>query len=863
MIVLSCLTAMTVMADPARGDWYRHSLVTIHCDNHSGLLGRGLTVDQLTAMFATIPAEMIQVSAQSNQHATYPTQVGLTNPDAGGYDTLAVFREVTRRLGRRFCVYMSVDRRPLQLKDHPEWGARDAKGEQEVVGDPIVCNRPNPERRGYLYEQFIPQIEEIIARYDPDGFWFDGDYILTRPCWCANCLAEWQRDTGEPAPRRPEDPGWDRWVAWHLGRYREYRRQVAEAIHRASPKALYTSNWSWAWTPEPVPDFVDTLSGDAWNIKQVHCVTQRWGAQQQTPWDIMSYCVAQSRTYQDYSLQRTLQEGALTMAAGGVWFLWGFAGDVPEFGVRTTRAAAEFLRDREAALGPSVSLAHVAVLDSETAMAAGGPTGIDGPAHSIARALAESCYLTDLVNEATWLAHATPYRVLVLPGCRQVAPAVATDVRRFVADGGILLVCGGALLGGAAGPDEIADLLGGERKPADRAQRRLLRLGRERQHLGGLYDLTPAGAEVTARFEDGTPAVARHPVGRGLVGYFASDELRYPDDALYADVLRRIGVGPSYTVSGAGDAAILCSLRRRGEDVVLHAIDLTTRIGGANVDVDTPGLTDWNPPRSVTITLAAPAPTTARALPEGVFASTAVADGVVRIGLNRWQTHAAAILRFPDAAIDMLPADTPLPANVFHPESERPGVVFRDGFENLPDGARPASPWQPQVRGQTNIIATTETAAEGGRCLKFIDAPDSSFWPFLHRTVPAFRHGRARLSFALRVEPRAACNIELRYEGRGPGPSLVLDGDGRLSLGGRQVATLAPGEWHRFTVTVRLGGERDSFDLQVVSPDGATLELADQPYASEWFFLCNAVYFVGVGREDAAFYLDDVTFERL
>ena len=273
----------------ARNEWYRDSVVNIHFDNHSSLLGQGQTVEQLVEALGTVPVSMIQVSAQSNGYATYPTSVGLNDPALGGWDTLAVFKEVARRLDLKLCIYMSVDRRPLELKEHPEFAAVGADGKPSVAGDPIVCQRPNREQKGYLYERFLPQIREIIAKYDPDGFWFDGDYILTRPCWCERCLSEWKQDTGTEAPRDPGAPDWDRWVDWHYARYQEYLRLVAQAIHDASPKALYTSNWSWAWSPEPAPDFVDTLSGDAWRLSQVIAATSRWGAQQKTPWDIMSY----------------------------------------------------------------------------------------------------------------------------------------------------------------------------------------------------------------------------------------------------------------------------------------------------------------------------------------------------------------------------------------------------------------------------------------------------------------------------------------------------------------------------------------------------------------------------------------------
>lgn len=865
LMIVSFFAVSSLAADEPRNQWYRESRVWVHFDNHSSPLGKGLTPDDLTAMLGTIPADMLQVSAQSNTYATYPTTVGWNHPQAEGYDTIGTFREVTRRLGRRFCLYMSVDRRPVQLAEHPEWSAIDAQGKPMLNSEPIVCQRPNRQGKGYLYEQFLPQIRELVRLYDPDGFWFDGDYILTRPCWCPNCLAEWQVETGKEAPRDANSPDWRQWLDWHRERYRAYRQAVAEAIHEASPKALYTSNWSWAWTPEPVPAYVDTLSGDAWNIRQVVCVTQRWGAQQQTPWDVMSFCVPSARTFRDYSLQRTLQEGAMTMASGGVWCLWAFGGEsVPAAGVEIARHAAEFARERDAALGPSVSLAQVAVLDSETTWEAGDRArAIDGPAHTIARALLEAHYFTDIVNEVTFRQRLTPYRVVVLPDCRSIAPETLSVLKAFAEEGGLVLAVGAALRGtGENEPADSGEFLGLTRRA--KSGRQVLRLGRGRNVLGDLWEVNTDTAGTIAVFADGTPALTIREQGRGKVAYFASGEMYYPDDALYADVLAALGYGPSYRVLNApADAAIVCTLRRRGEDMVLHCVDLTTRVNGINADVDTLALTEWNPIRRTAVLLDTDQlPIAPVAVPCGVRTDARLENGRLRVAFTDWQTHAAAVLRFPaPVSIGLLPADTPQSSGVFHPESEQGGLLFRDDFEELPVGRRPVAPWKAEVRGATDIVAVAE-AATGRHCLRFHDTEDSSFWPFLHRSFPAFRRGAATLNYELRVGSEADCLVELRYEGKGPGPSIRLDSEGRLSHAGQELAVLKPDTWHRFRIEIRLGDEKPGFDLTVTPDGGEPLVFSSLTYASEWFFLCNSVYFVGSGNRVGDFFLDNVRFER-
>lgn len=188
----ACVTETHRHRSPAlRTDaWYRDSVVNIHFDNHSNLLAKDVSPGELASMFADVPVTMIQVSGQNNLRATYPTpSPGTNNPAANGYDTLAAFKRVTRQQGQE-TLRLHVGRPPSAgHQGSPGMGrAIGADSTPEINGEPIVCQRPHRDGKGYLTERFIPQVREIIRLYDPEGFWFDGDYILPRPCWCPRCL---------------------------------------------------------------------------------------------------------------------------------------------------------------------------------------------------------------------------------------------------------------------------------------------------------------------------------------------------------------------------------------------------------------------------------------------------------------------------------------------------------------------------------------------------------------------------------------------------------------------------------------------------------------------------------------------------
>lgn len=868
-----CLACSVTLGEdaPRRSDWYRGATFMIHCDNHTALIGKGHSVEDLVKALGTAPCEMIQVSAQSNGYATYPTEVGPNNPDLEGYDTLATFKEVARRLNWKFCVYMSVDQRSLEIKDHPGWGHVGAAGKSPAGDELIVCQRPNREKKGYLYEKFIPQILEIIRKYDPDGFWFDGDGALTRPCWCERCLQAWKEKTRLDAPRDESSARWREWKDWHYTQYNEYRRLVAEAIHSASPRAMYTSNWSWVRTPEPVPDFVDTLSADEWNVRQTVCATMRWGAQQKTPWDMMSYAVADTRSLsRQYSLQRTLQEGALALSSGGAWFVWTFSSSLTPSAIEQTRFMSHFTQDRKLALGSSSSLSQVAVLDSETSWFRAGEynqrldSNLDGPACSVARSLSESQYFTDITNEETFRSQWTRYQIVVLPSQTDVAPETLAALKQFVESGGLLVLTGSSLHGGGdTEPPEISALAGLKRTGKAEASPAVLQLDQHHIVMGS-WNLAPIDAHVVARFVDGRPALTLRGVGKGTVAYLAAQHLHYPDGGLVAAVLRKLNHGPSYWVSG--EAPIHATLRRKPRQVVLHLTDLSARVDGVPSDVDTVAHTDWNLPLGdLQVTLPFPkAPARVSALPLLTRVKTEYHNGLLKLTLNRVQTHASVILDTDvDPPLALLPADSVPSATQFHPASERKGVVFAEDFEMAGTGSELARPWVSEVKNQTSILVTEETAAGGKKSLKFVDTADSPSSPFLQRSVGPFLGGRTRLSFDLRVDSGAICLVELRYSGKGTGPSVRFEGDGNILAGSRGVAKFTPGKWFHVEIEFQLGVTKTPYKVSIQTSLQPATIVADLPHASEWFFLCNRVDFTGSGNARGNFYLDNVTMERL
>ncbi len=141
------------------------------------------------------------------------------------------------------------------------------------------------------------------------------------------------------------------------------------------------------------------------------------------------------------------------------------------------------------------------------------------------------------------------------------------------------------------------------------------------------------------------------------------------------------------------------------------------------------------------------------------------------------------------------------------PAEPQPTPV-QDDFEDTLSGLPPDGP-AISVEHVGSILVTAELAAQGKQSLKFTDAPGQkfSFNPHLWYS-PHLVTGKVRGSFDVRIEPGAIGHFEWRdYSGGGyrVGPSVRIEGDGKLLSGGQQLGQVPLSQWLRIEVTCGLG----------------------------------------------------------
>jgi len=355
-----------------RANWHDRAFFGIHYDQHAHAgdvdFAGGLTAEHLRRRLRQTRPDWIQCDCKGHVgYTSWPTEVGSTCPGLA-QDQLRIYRDVTRQLGIPLGLHYCglFERRAGEL--HPDWSRIDADGRRDTK---INCML-GP----YLEELMIPQLVELIDKYDPDGFWIDGDAWAAVPCWCDRCRAEFARRGGAAeAPTAPDQPGWGEWLTFHRDVFVEYVRKYTEAIHARRPSCLVCSNWLYsAFMPDrdvAVP--VDYLSGDwdrSWGADRI-LSDARCLAAREMSWDLMTWFFSKTGAVGDdlpwapKGLPQLCQELAEIIALGGSVMIYDQPqrdGRLGAWRNRRLAAAGRFARARQEVCWKSRPVAQAAVL---------------------------------------------------------------------------------------------------------------------------------------------------------------------------------------------------------------------------------------------------------------------------------------------------------------------------------------------------------------------------------------------------------------------------------------------------------------------------------------------------------------------
>ncbi len=200
------------------------------------------------------------------------------------------------------------------------------------------------------------------------------------------------------------------------------------------------------------------------------------------------------------------------------------------------------------------------------------------------------------------------------------------------------------------------------------------------------------------------------------------------------------------------------------------------------------------------------------------------------------------------------------PVFVPQPPKEPEATPVEEDFEAALAGMQPEGPTI-SVEEVGGIVVTDELAAAGRQCLKLTDAPGQkhSFNPHLWYS-PHLATGRAQGRFDVRIERGAVGHFEWREYSGGSyrvGPSVRIEGDGKLLSGGRPIGQVPVGQWLHLEISCELGdGASGKWTLRH-GPLGGELIQLDLPCDPK-FQRLDWVGLIADASAEAVFYVDNL-----
>lgn len=343
------------------------------------------------------------------------------------------------------------------LLNHPE-NCRTGK-DGSAVSRELCPNNP------IFEDQILPHVTEICKTFDIDALFFDCVFMEKgRVCYCEHCRAQFKRDTGiDEIPVTAEDNAHDRYVAWSLDRYEQFRVRLAQAVHRGNPNVAASMNWGYtARCPQEPPADMDFLSQDCWptNILAAMQVQAKHWAFSGKSFSLMNNMSLQWwGSYEIKPYETLVQECMVPLINGGhPWLGFQMFQDhtVDPAVMKTAKQVFSYIKNVEWVFENKEPLPYVGVLFDESQQRNRRIEGV----HEVDVDLTSlfglnkqlvSCGIPyHAMNESRLIAQLDRLALVILSNDQYVSPLLFSHLRRYVNEGGKLLITGKS---GSVDPD--------------------------------------------------------------------------------------------------------------------------------------------------------------------------------------------------------------------------------------------------------------------------------------------------------------------------------------------------------------------------------------------------------------------------
>ena len=206
------------------------------------------------------------------------------------------------------------------------------------------------------------------------------------------------------------------------------------------------------------------------------------------------------------------------------------------------------------------------------------------------------------------------------------------------------------------------------------------------------------------------------------------------------------------------------------------------------------------------------------------------------------------------------------PADAPSPFTARVLLVLNEDYEDKPVGHVPGSVnFTDKEKGA--VVEVTDTqAADGKKCLRFVDAPGLKAIYHPNRTWRTLRMSKGSVAVSFDCmnsrERPATFWIELRdwtakpYK---PGPSMTILPEGKLSIGKVRQLPFEPGRWYHVEIAFELGEDAPKTYQLRVAPKGEPLGAMTVPFSDGGFKTLTWLGFVAMDNDrHSEFYVDNL-----
>ena len=449
-----------------RLNWYRGAFCKLHFDMHTPAevtdIASGFDPGEFVRRLQMASPDAICFFAKSAiGWSHYPTRIGAMHPHLKR-DLLGEAVEACHKAGIKLIAYYCIEILPPPIAQaHPEYLMRTKDGEPVRHQNRFVSCINSPVQEGLI----LPQLREILEGYDVDGIFFDGFPALHQICFCEGC----RRSFGGEIPDGPDHPEWRGFLSWQQRRLDEWCTETARFIHSIRPDVMVGVNWLAAnrYADEPPPE-IDYLTAD-------YPVTDNCSLG--TSYQLAAWCwreipcdVMNARMLHWWSDWTSRPAAALKseFASSIAYCSPLFLGDLlppdtslPDLHVMELAGEAfRFARERESLIHEARPIADVALINSFTdhLFTSGSPSRDESALRGAFLAAVESGHTVHILLESDLKEHLRGYKMALICETGFLGEDVCEIIRRFVADGGRLVVCGKVPLG--TDGDSLEDVLG-------------------------------------------------------------------------------------------------------------------------------------------------------------------------------------------------------------------------------------------------------------------------------------------------------------------------------------------------------------------------------------------------------------------